>query len=232
MHAYAALVLAGGAGRRMGDPAKPLLPVGGVPMLRRVLDAVPAARPLIVVGPPELAAELPAGAVLTREDPPGGGPVAAVAAGAAHLPHDGLVLVTAADLPFLTPTAVATLASRLGPSGAKDPQTLGPIGADDGDVGRADVALFVDEGGRAQHLCAMWRIPALRAALPARPHGASMRGLLDGVAVARVRWTGGGPPPWYDCDTPDELRRAETAGERADQTSPVRGGEERAEERP
>jgi molybdopterin-guanine dinucleotide biosynthesis protein A len=168
MISYAALVLAGGAARRMGGVAKPLLPVGGVPMLRRVLGAAADARALVVVGPPELAAELPSGAVLTREDPPGGGPVAAIAAGAAVLPADAeRVLVVAAD-----------------------------------------VVMFTDADGRRQHLCAAWRLGALRAGLPANPHGAPMRALLTDVDVVELPWAGEGLPPWYDCDTPDELRAA------------------------
>lgn len=247
MISYAAIVLAGGAARRMGGAAKPLLPVGGVPMLRRVLAATAGAYPLIVVGPPELAGELPAGAELTREEPPGGGPVAAVAAGLARLlgdrhpvdniPHPvdtgrdpvdtqreyvdvggepvdirrrpvdigrdpvdvgrdadgtpGRVLVVAADLPFLTPAAVAAL-----------------LGGD------ADVTMFVDPEGHRQHLCAVWRTAVLRAALPPDPYGAPMRRLLAGVEVAEVAWPGDGPPPWYDCDTPEELKEADTADER------------------
>nr|WP_246158636.1 NTP transferase domain-containing protein [Catellatospora sichuanensis] len=189
MISYAAMVLAGGAARRMGGVAKPLLPVGGVPMLRRVLAAVADARALVVVGPPELAAELPAGAVLTREEPPGGGPVAAVAAGATGLPELGgvdRVLVVAADLPFLTRDAVAAL-----------------LAVD------ADVVMFTDADGRRQHLCAAWRLGALRAALPAQPHGAPMRALLAHADVAEVPWSGVGPAPWYDCDTPEELSEAE-----------------------
>ncbi|MEU7824110.1 NTP transferase domain-containing protein [Catellatospora sp. NPDC049133] len=186
MISYAALVLAGGAARRMGGVAKPLLPVGGVPMLRRVLGAAADARALVVVGPPELAAELPSGAVLTREDPPGGGPVAAIAAGAAVLPADAeRVLVVAADLPFLTREAVAAL-----------------LAVD------ADVVMFTDADGRRQHLCAAWRLGALRAGLPANPHGAPMRALLTDVDVVELPWAGEGLPPWYDCDTPDELRAA------------------------
>ncbi|MEU8000593.1 NTP transferase domain-containing protein [Catellatospora sp. NPDC049111] len=180
------MVLAGGAARRMGGVAKPLLPVGGVPMLRRVLGAVAEARALVVVGPPELAAELPSAAVLTREDPPGGGPVAAIAAGAAVLPADAeRVLVAAADLPFLTRDAVAAL-----------------LAVD------ADVVMFTDEDGRRQHLCAAWRLGALRAGIPANPHGTPMRALLADVDVVELPWAGEGPPPWYDCDTPDELRAA------------------------
>jgi molybdopterin-guanine dinucleotide biosynthesis protein A len=216
MISYAAIVLAGGAARRMGGVAKPLLTIGGVPMLRRVLAAVADAGPLVVVGPPELAGALPPRAVLTREDPPGGGPVAAVAAGLACLPDDhragpgtgggdsraapgggggavrgGRVLIVAADLPFLTREAVAALLAR-----------------------DADVVMFTDADGRRQHLCAAWRIGAVRAALPADPHGSPMRTLLSGADVAEVPWSGAGPAPWYDCDTPDELSEAETEDER------------------
>jgi molybdenum cofactor guanylyltransferase len=37
---YAAIVLAGGEGRRLGGPGKPGLAVGGRSMLARVLDSV------------------------------------------------------------------------------------------------------------------------------------------------------------------------------------------------
>ncbi|PWU56748.1 hypothetical protein DLE60_25700, partial [Micromonospora globispora] len=43
--AYAAVVLTGGAARRMGGVDKPARPVGGRPMLHRVLAAVAAAEP-------------------------------------------------------------------------------------------------------------------------------------------------------------------------------------------
>ena len=35
---HAGLILAGGLGRRMGGGDKPLLPVGGMPMLARVIE--------------------------------------------------------------------------------------------------------------------------------------------------------------------------------------------------
>src|SRR3954470_5976096 len=102
MSGYAAIVLAGGGGRRLGGTAKPERPVGGVPMLTRVLGAVAEASPVVVVGPPRLAALLPASARLTMEEPPGGGPLAALAAGLTLLdPAPQLVALLAADLPFL-----------------------------------------------------------------------------------------------------------------------------------
>src|SRR5690349_16484199 len=87
-HGYAAIVLAGGGGRRLGGAAKPTLEVAGVPMLARVLDAVADASTRVVVGPDGLAGLLPDGVLLTREEPAGGGPVAALWAGLVALAGD------------------------------------------------------------------------------------------------------------------------------------------------
>ena len=199
---YAAVVLAGGAGSRLGGAAKPALPVGGRPMLHRVLAAVADASVRIVVGPPDL--PLPERVRRTLELPPGGGPVAATAAGLAlaaqHLPQ---VALLAADLPLLTAAAVSRLRAAAGQSGA-------------------DGALFVDGTGRAQWLCGVWRTAALRARLAevAGPAGAPYPGLplwrlLGDLRAVPVRGesAGGEPvagaPPWWDCDTGADLRRAE-----------------------
>src|SRR3954454_3569024 len=48
---FAAVGLAGGAGRRMGGADKPLRPVAGQSMLSRVLAAVGDAEPRVIVGP-------------------------------------------------------------------------------------------------------------------------------------------------------------------------------------
>ena len=55
-------------------------------MLTRVLAAVHDADPRIVVGP--VPPDLPVQVHSTREDPPGGGPVAATSAGLALVPPD------------------------------------------------------------------------------------------------------------------------------------------------
>ncbi|MFI2648878.1 molybdenum cofactor guanylyltransferase [Micromonospora fulviviridis] len=195
MTAYAAVVLSGGAARRMGGVDKPARPVGGRPMLHRVLAAVADAGTRIVVGP---AGPVPEGVRVTREEPPGGGPVAATAAGLARLdPGTATVALLAADLPLLTPAAVAEL------RGALDGSTAG-------------VACYVDGDGRRQQLCAVWRVSALRSALDrlaaergGTVDGAPVRGLLAGTTVREVSWSGSGPPPWFDCDTDEDVRRVE-----------------------
>ena len=124
------------------------------------------------------------------EDPPGGGPVAAVAAGLAHTAAD-VVLVLAADLPWLAP-AVPALRARL---------TADPA---------ADVALLVDGSGRRNHLAAAWRRPALLAALAALgdPVGAPVRALTSHAAVLEVP----DPQGWgRDCDTWSDVEAARAA---------------------
>ncbi|MEV1331675.1 NTP transferase domain-containing protein [Micromonospora costi] len=196
MGTYAAVVLAGGAARRMGGVDKPAVPVGGRPMRDRVLAAVADAEPRILVGPADAA---PPGVRVTREDPPGGGPVAAAAAGLALLdPATTVVALLAADLPLLTGDAVAVLLRELAGSEG------------------VDGACYVDADGRRQTLCGVWRADALRSALDrvaaARGGslaGAPVRALLDGLRVREVAWAGGAPPPWFDCDTDQDVRRAE-----------------------
>jgi molybdopterin-guanine dinucleotide biosynthesis protein A len=159
---YAAIVLAGGAARRMGGGIKPLLRIRGRPMLARVLDAVAGASPRLVVGPAELAAVLPSGTTLTCEDPPGGGPVAGIGAAlAAFPPGERAVAVLAGDLPLLSGQTIDTLRDAL-------------VG-----VPFAQVALLLDPAGRRQPLLSVWRETALRAAL-------ARLGDLDGRAVWRL----------------------------------------------
>ncbi len=118
----------------------------------------------------------------------GGGPVAAIAAGLASVSAPDVV-VLAADLPFVTAAAIDELRGAL---------TTG-------------VALPVDGAGRDQRLCAAWRADGLRYALAALgpPDNASVRSLIAAAPdVVRLKLRGD-PPPWFDCDTPDDLAQAQ-----------------------
>ncbi|MEV4845811.1 NTP transferase domain-containing protein [Micromonospora matsumotoense] len=199
MTAYAAVVLAGGAARRMGGRDKPAVPVHGLSMRDRVLAAVADAVPRVLVGP---GGSLPADVLVTREEPAGGGPVAATAAGLALLhPGTTVVALLAADLPLLTRPAVGVL--------------LDALAAESG-PGASDGVCLLDDRGRRQPLCGVWRVPPLHAALArvaARRAGAlagaSMRELLSELTVRELAWSAAGPPPWFDCDTDSDVRRAE-----------------------
>jgi molybdopterin-guanine dinucleotide biosynthesis protein A len=193
MSEFAAVVLAGGAARRMGGAAKPAVRVGGTPMLNRVLDAAEHARPRIVVGPLELTPLLPSGVSLTVEETPGGGPVAGLAAGV-HLLTDSVqqVAVLASDLPFVNAEILDRLRSELS--------------------GSAEVAVLVDDTGRPQWMCSVWRHVALARRLEqlGDPAGRSMQDLVDGAQIRHVMVPApSGPPPWFDCDTDDDVRQAE-----------------------
>jgi molybdenum cofactor guanylyltransferase len=192
---FDAIVLTGGRGRRMGGADKGSLVVDGVPLAHRVVAAVAGATRVVVAGP--VPAGLEREVVAGHEEPPGGGPAAAVAAGLAHVTA-GRVVVLATDLPFVDAAAVAHLVAAVPPSGG--------------------VALAVDGSGRDQFLLSAWATSTLRDALreAAGPGPAGAAGLPAHrvLAAARpvVRVSGlgpaDGPPPWLDCDTPGDLAAA------------------------
>ncbi|MEU8757579.1 DUF6457 domain-containing protein [Streptomyces sp. NPDC048659] len=80
--AYDALVLAGGAARRLGGADKPGVRVGGRSLLDRVLAGCRDAGTTVVVAAPRTTARP---VTWAREDPPGGGPLAALDAGLRRL---------------------------------------------------------------------------------------------------------------------------------------------------
>ncbi|WP_425831820.1 DUF6457 domain-containing protein [Streptomyces fractus] len=115
MNAYDAIVLAGGAARRLGGADKPGVRVGGRALLDRVLQACAGARATVVVAEPRRTARP---VVWAREDPPGGGPLAALEAGIRGLesgqgPVAESVVVLSADLPFLGDRTVRGLLDAL-----------------------------------------------------------------------------------------------------------------------
>lgn len=178
---YDAIVLAGGTARRLGGIDKPALEIGGRTLLDRALDAVADAARIVAVGPPRLTAR---DVTWCREEPVGGGPVAAIGAGLAQTSAP-VVLVLAADLPWIAP-AVPLLRAALPANG---------------------VALLVDPSGRVNHLAAAWRRDSLVAALAAvgDPHGAAVRSLVASGPQVLVPDIGG----WgRDCDTWDDLAEA------------------------
>ncbi len=179
---YDALVVAGGRARRLGGADKPALTVGARPLLDRVLAACRDAATTVVVGPRRPTCRPVAWA---REDPPGGGPLAALDAGLREVTHE-TVVVLSADLPFLRRSTVGEL-----------------LAACDG----AEAAVAFD--GRDQPLCAAYRIEPLRREL-ALLHGeyGTLRGLplrllLPQLTVRRVASADA-----LDCDTWEELAAA------------------------
>lgn len=157
----AALLLTGGASRRLGTDKAHLVVDGErlVDRLARLLLAECA--PVLEVGPGygSLSA--------VREEPPGAGPLAAVAAGVAGLTgagHSGPAIVMAVDLPGVTAELVAWL--RAHPTS----ESLVPV---------------VDDV--AQVLCARYSTDALtRASGLVQAGKRSMHALVDVVTVHRA----------------------------------------------
>jgi molybdopterin-guanine dinucleotide biosynthesis protein A len=186
---YDAIVLAGGAARRLGGVDKPALLLDGRTLLDHVLDSCPDAQRHIVVGPQRSTRRV---VRWCREDPPGGGPVPALAAGL-QLAEAPVVLVLAADMPFVGP-AIAGLVAAL-----------------DG----RDGALLVDAGGRDQPLAAAYRTQVLRDRVAAHRGalaGVPMRQLIEGLDCARVVDTAGAS---VDCDTWADAASAGIGGQGA-----------------
>jgi molybdopterin-guanine dinucleotide biosynthesis protein A len=186
--AYDAVILAGGTARRLGGVDKPGLVVGGRTLLDRVLAAVDGAARVVVVGPQRPTSRP---VMWCREEQPGAGPVAALAAGLSQVTAER-VLLLAGDLPFLTAATVQVLVDAIG------------VG-----VG----ALLVDDAGRDQLLLGAWRTAELRAALPAEPAGVALRAVLEPLRPGRVSLAVdlGTPAPWFDCDTDSDLALAREA---------------------
>ncbi|MHC5259113.1 DUF6457 domain-containing protein [Streptomyces sp. UC4497] len=205
MNAYDAIVLAGGGARRLGGADKPGVRVGGRALLDRVLHACAGARATLVVAEPRRTARP---VVWAREEPPGGGPLAALEAGvrgleAAPGPVAESIVVLSADLPFLGDRTVRGLLEAL-EGDAVD-------GADDGvNDGPIDGALLADADGRDQPLVAAYRYAALRRVLGElkAEHG-DLTGLPLRLFTRNLRLTRiTDPVASFDCDTWDDIAAA------------------------
>ena len=173
-----AVVLAGGTSRRFGSD-KLAAPLGGSTVLDTVLGSLPPEWPVVVVGPPR---PCRGPVTWTREDPPGGGPLAGVAAGVGAVATD-LVAVVAGDMPYAGP-ALVTLVAAL----AAAPPEVGAVVA-------------VDAHGVANPLLAAYRTASVREVLPlpAANRPAKLLLAVPHLEVAVSGWAG------RDVDTPADL---------------------------
>ena len=215
-----AIVLAGGRSSRLSGVPKAQLVWHGATLLQNTVDAAlqAGARLVVVVGPDAIgqdahgpdAAGPDARILFTREDPPFGGPAAAIGAGMRAL--DGqrasspdAVLVLACDMPEVA-SAVAALVESL------------PLEGSDG-------VLLLDASGMRQPLAAVYGRRALADAVAGLGasgtlDGASMRSLTASLDVRERRDAAGstsdvdtwpdaaafGIEPPHDAPSPDEQR--------------------------
>jgi molybdopterin-guanine dinucleotide biosynthesis protein A len=179
------VVLAGGSSRRFGAD-KLGAPLHGSTVLDTVLGSLPGEWPVVVVGPQR---ECVRPVTWAREDPPGGGPLAGVAAGLDAL-DARFVVVVAGDMPYAGP-AVLTLVAALRTA----PPEVGAVVALDGQ-------------GVPNPLLAAYRVDALRAALPTPVENQPARKLLE-VPHLELELP---EDAMHDIDTPDDLAGAPTPG--------------------
>jgi molybdopterin-guanine dinucleotide biosynthesis protein A len=181
---FDAIVLAGGSGSRLGGADKALIEVDGVTLLQRSLQAVTSAHSVVVAGPERAGI---GGVEWVQEDPPGAGPVHALAAALDRVEREVLI-VLAVDHPFVTEDLIARLVAA---------------------VERGDGAI-VNGGGRDQYLVGAFRTSSFRRAIAslAETRGASAKSLLAPLKLVRIT----DERAAVDCDTWAEIEEARSAG--------------------
>ena len=204
-------ILAGGMGMRMGGADKPLLNLGGTPLVGHVIARFgPQVEGLVINanGDPARFAAFAHEVIADREGP-GGGPLAGLAAvleRGALSPSITHVATVPADTPLIPPDLVRRLAEALF------------------DAGPAAVAIAAS-GGRSHPVIGLWPV-GLSAALNAHLAAGkkrSMQAFLGGLAVHEVEFPlSGGADPFLNVNTPADLEQA-TSLLRSGRILPPRG---------
>lgn len=190
---YDAIILAGGRGSRLGGIDKAQLMLAGSPLIERSLEAATGADRVVVVGPGRLGRQ---GILVTREDPPGGGPAAGTAAGidaliATHRADEEPIGERSGDPPVTDGSAaglppwILLLSCDL-PLAASGVPHLVSAAADWAEP--VDGYCLTDAEGRLQWLFALYRGTSLLRAVRGcqSPAGMSMRTLLTGLHLVGV----------------------------------------------
>ncbi|WP_221411622.1 molybdenum cofactor guanylyltransferase [Arthrobacter crusticola] len=192
--AFDAVILTGGRSSRLGGTPKASLRIAGTTLLEITLQAVAGAGRITVVGPePAAGVRRAQGApplVFVREDPPFGGPAAALAASLAQ-PEPGRstapwLMVLACDMPR-SGQAVAVLLTAAAESGT---------------------SVMASDAGRDQPLAALYRRSDLEGAVTAAVEAGGVENLSMKALLARVSVRPVPVPPGttLDVDTWDDAR--------------------------
>lgn len=195
----AAVVVAGGASRRLNHVPKASLSDGTSTLLDCALEAVTAASPRVVVGPESL--PLPPEVLRTREDPPFSGPAAAIHAGLeciaaacerSQTPVPNWCLILGVDTPRIAPAVQQLIAAARGfeqtcaeraadfsPTGSEAPTDSESSEGSEASAGSESSAGFwgVSEG-IYQPLVGIYRFEAIRSVFSTGTTDASVRSFL------------------------------------------------------
>lgn len=186
---FSAAVLTGGASRRMGRD-KALIPLGGVPLAQRVVDALAgagASEVLTIGGDQGLLGELDRVTATLPDDHPGQGPLGGIITALRASTND-VVVVLACDTPSITSVVPRRLAEFL----VNHPDHAAVVGV-------------IDD--RDQPLTAAWRRSAALGLLERRfemGERAPRRAFPD-LVVGRI--TDLDPAQVADVDSPEDLDR-------------------------
>jgi len=198
-HKVAAIVLAAGRSSRMGEQHKVLAPVGGITMIKRVVDAVVKSEILsttVVTGARAegVANELRGCNVsITHNSDYRDGIASSLKRGLSSLPEDiDGVMILLADMPFITATHINELLAEFNPATERD--IVAPIR--EGRLGNPVI-------WSARYIPAMMKLSGDRGARP----------LLDEFAANVWEVPMGDDAIFMDVDTSEELREANSLSE-------------------
>ena len=185
-----AIILTGGSSRRFGSD-KSLAMLEGKTLLTHLLTDLAVNIEVVIVGP--IFESQLRSLKFVRENPAGGGPVAAVDAGLAMINTEFVALI-ATDMPFAA-AVIHELANSLETS--------------------RDGLVPLDAEGFPQTLCAIYRTDALKQAIErlGNPQGCSMRSLTALLHLKEIELTPALQSRLLDIDTREELQQASTAKE-------------------
>lgn len=179
------MILTGGASTRFGSD-KSQVKIGQLSLIQTLLTTLSPEIEIVIVGPQ--LGEITRTINFTREDPIGGGPVAAIDAGLSMVRSE-YVAVIATDMPF-----ASQIVEVLSESIPFDEDAIIPL----------------DAQGVRQPLCALYRTKALAQALHKLEtvQGQSVRRLMENLTVKELALDPDLQRILLDVDTPSDLEHA------------------------
>lgn len=198
----AAVVVAGGASRRLNHVPKASLSDGTSTLLDCALEAVAAASPRVVVGPESL--PLPPEVLRTREDPPFSGPAAAIHAGLeciaaacerSQAPMPDWCLILGVDTPRIAPAVQQLIASARGveqtcaerAADFSPTDSEAPAGFEASEGSESSAGFWGVAEGIYQPLVGIYRFEAIRSVFSTGTTDASVRSFLRRLNPAAVQ---------------------------------------------
>lgn len=198
----AAVVVAGGASRRLNHVPKASLSDGTSTLLDCALEAVAAASPRVVVGPESL--PLPPEVLRTREDPPFSGPAAAIHAGLeciaaacerSQAPMPEWCLILGVDTPRIAPAVQQLIAAARGveqtcaerAADFSPTDSEAPAGFEASEGSESSAGFWGVAEGIYQPLVGIYRFEAIRSVFSTGTTDASVRSFLRRLNPAAVQ---------------------------------------------